>query len=78
MRALNNKVYYEKLLAEEQEVRRKNNDTSQKEFTNQRNFDGYRSSEMFIAYEALCRGEDYIVSIQLNILQSLKVFQECL
>lgn len=51
-RAQNNKVYYEKVLHED--VQKRGDDG---EVVNKRQLDSYRSSEEYMTYEALCRGE---------------------
>jgi len=66
-RAQNNKVYYEQILADEEAERQKGDagdlnqpDAKQANVVNSRQLDGYRGSEEFQTYEALCRGEDII------------------
>ena len=65
-RAQNNKVYYEQILAEEEAAKLKGDDgdlnqpPANPNVVNNRQLDGYRGSEEFQTYEALCRGEDII------------------
>ncbi|KAL3876586.1 hypothetical protein ACJMK2_034417 [Sinanodonta woodiana] len=56
-RAQSNKRYYEKLLAEEEQVNRHGDDGTIP-IQNKRQVDNYRNSEEFVTYERLCRGEE--------------------
>ena len=65
-RAEQNKYFYEKMIQEEETNSRKRGDDGQvpasKDFVNKRQLDEYRKSDEYSSYEALCRGEQIMVS----------------
>ena len=69
-RANNNLRYYNQQLEERNRERGARGDTgdSPEPFKNERLLDEYRKSDEFSRYEALCRGEDVVVSWNLKLV----------
>ena len=61
-RAVSNKYFYEKIIEDEDKNSKKRGDDSPAPFSNKRPLDEYRTSKEFSDYEALCRGEELMVS----------------
>ncbi|ESO84721.1 hypothetical protein LOTGIDRAFT_196347 [Lottia gigantea] len=57
-RAKNNRVYYERMIKEEEKSQKRGDEGSKNVIHNIRKIDEYRNSDEFLTYESLCRGEN--------------------